>query len=449
MKKNPKLLSAGFSILTFAAAFFMVTIPALAASFADVPENSEHYAAIEYLKAKGVVSGYPDGTFQPEKNINRAETLKILLLGTGTTLESTQSIVFPDVQTSDWFYTYVRKAFELKIVEGYPDGNFKPENTINLAESLKVILLSFKAELPAAVNADPYPDVAKDIWYASYAQYSKDKVIVEPLDEGSLHGERQMTRAEFAEIVYRLMYIRENSLSAFPLSTNWPVFEHPTDHYSVKYPFSWIKIQAGNHMIFWKQDQGNGQTSFARIFPNSATVYMVVDPNQTGLGLEAYMAKLQYDASAVIQKDTINTYPFASVVIFASGLQDFYLQLPNKTILIVYTQMGNGPLRPLMDQQIRFIIGTVRYIENAGGSVTGTSGSADFLSEVRKNLLVAGKGKSFLDQMEDALVIETDTIGIGTGPVDYYFSAVYNVTIKYERDSDTMLAMKDGRTTAF
>lgn len=449
MKKTLKCLKTGAFNLAVAAGLMMNVIPAMAASFADVPENSEHYAAIEYLKAKGVVSGYPDGTFQPEKNINRAETLKILLLGTGTTLESTQNIVFPDVQAGDWFYTYVRKAFELKIVEGYPDGNFKPENTINLAESLKVILLSFKAELPSAISTDPYPDVAKDIWYAPYAQYSKDKVIIEPRDDGYLHGERQMTRAEFAEIVYRLMYIRENSLSSFPLSTNWPVFEHPTDHYSVKYPFSWIKIQAGNHMIFWKQDQGNGQTSFARIFPNSATVYMVVDPNKDGLGLEAYMAKLQYDASAVIQKDTINTYPFASVVILASGLQDFYLQLPNKTILIVYTQMGNGPLRPLMDQQIRFIIGTIRYIENAGGSVTGTSGSADFLSEVRKNLLVAGKGKSFLDQMEDALVIETDTIGIGTGPVDYYFSALYNVTIKYERDSDTMLAMKDGRTTAF
>lgn len=422
---------------------------ASAGSFADVPENSEHYAAIEYLKAKGVISGYPDGTFQPEKNINRAETLKILLLGTGTSLESAQIIVFPDVKASDWFYAYVRKAYELKIVEGYPDGNFKPDSTINLAESLKVILLSFAAELPSTVNADPYPDVAKDVWYAPYAQYSKEKVIVEPQDDGYLHGERQMTRAEFAEIVYRLMYIRENKLNSFPLSTNWPLFEHPTDHYSVKYPFSWLKIQAGNHMIFWKQDKENGQTSFARIFPNSATVYMVVDPNEPGLTLEAYMAKLQYDASAVVQKDTLNTYPFASVVIAASGLQDFYLELPNKTILIVYTQMGNGILRPLMDQQIRFIMGTIRYIENPGGSATGTSESADFLSEVRKNLLVQGKGKSFLDQMEDALVIETDTIGIGTGPVDYYFSAFYNVTIKYERDSDTLLAMKDGRTTAF
>lgn len=420
---------------------------ASAGTFADVPDNSEHAASVEYLKSKGVISGYPDGTFQPDKKINRAEALKILLLGTATPLETSQIIVFPDVQPGDWFYQYVRKAFELRIVEGYPDGNFKPENTINLAESLKVILLSFQAKLPDAVSQDPYPDVAKDVWYATYAQYSRDKVIVEPEDDGKLHGERQMTRAEFAEIVYRLMYMREKGIDQFPLSTNWPQFIHPTDHYSVKYPFSWLKIQAGSHMIFWKQDVGNGQTSFARIFPNSSTVYMVVDENKDHLTLDAYLAKLQYDASATIQKNTLNGYPYASIAIPANGLQDFYMELPNKTILIIYTQIGNGLLRTYLDDEIRFIVGTVRYNEN-NPSTTG-SPATDFLSEVRKNLLVEGKGKAFLDQMKDAVLIETDTIGIGTGPVDYYFSAIYNVTLKYERGSDTLLAMKDGKTTAF
>ena len=420
---------------------------ASAGSFADVPDNSEHSASVEYLKSKGVISGYPDGTFQPDRKINRAEALKILLLGTATPLETAQLIVFPDVKSGDWFYQYVRKAFELRIVEGYPDGNFKPENTINLAESLKVILLSFQAKLPDAVDKDPYPDVAKDVWYGLYARYSKDKVIVEPEDDGKLHGERQMTRAEFAEIVYRLMYMREKGIDQFPLSTNWPQFIHPTDHYSVKYPFSWLKIQAGNHMIFWKQDVGNGQTSFARIFPNSSTVYMVVDENKDHLTLDAYLAKLQYDSSATIQKSTLNGYPYASIAIPTNGLQDFYMELPNKTFLIVYTQIGNGLLRPHLDEEIRFIMGTIRYNENNPSSTGSTS--ADFLSELRKNLLVQGKGKVFLDQMKDSVLIETDTIGIGTGPVDYYFSAIYNVTLKYERDSDTLLAMKDGKTTAF
>ncbi len=453
MKNSLRFLTVAMAVLGFALTVSTAVKTASAASFSDVPENSEHYAAVEYLKAKSVISGYPDGTFQPDRDINRAEALKILLLGTATPLDSTQAIAFPDVQTTDWFYQYVRKAYELKIAEGYADGTFKPDSTINLAESLKVILLSFKATIPASVTTDPYPDVAASDWYSTYAQYSKDKSVVEPQDDGKLHGERQMTRAEFAEIVYRLMFIQENKLNSFPLSTNWPTFVHPTDHYSVKYPFSWLKIDAGSHEIFWKQDMDNSQVSFARIFPNSATVYIVVDQNKDALSLDDYLAKLQYDASAAVQKDTLNGYPYASIAIAANGLEDFYFYLPNKTVLIVYTQMGNGLLRPELQQELQFIVGTVSYNETNPPSSTpaSTSGNptGDFLSQVRQNLLVQGKGKAFLNQMTDAVVINTDTIGIGTGPIDYYFSASYNVTLKYERNSDTLLAMKDGKTTAF
>ena len=196
------LFSSEGAMIAVAATTAPVSTPA---SFADVPENSPHFAAVEYLKAKGVINGYPDGTFQPDRAINRAESLKVLLLGTATSLDSSQKISFTDVSSNDWFYFYVRRAFELKIVEGYPDGKFKPENTINLAESLKVILLSFKADVAKSADADPYPDVAKSAWYSAYAQYAKDKVVIEPQDDGKLHGEKQMTRADFAEIVYRLI----------------------------------------------------------------------------------------------------------------------------------------------------------------------------------------------------------------------------------------------------
>ena len=190
----------------------------------------------------------------------------------------------------------------------------------------------------------------------------------------------------------------------------------------------------------------NGQVSFATIFPNSATVYMVLDANTARLALNDYLVNLNYDAAAVVGRDTLNGYPLASVAIAATGHKDFYVELPNKTILIIYTQVGGGPLKPELDAEIKYMLGTIRYNEtnpSANGAV------ADFLSEVRKNLLIQGKGKTILGQLKDGVVILTDTIGIGTGPIDYYFSAIYNVTLKYERGSDTLLAMKDGKTTAF
>lgn len=438
-----------FSCIAFVAAFFLISTSrpslALAASFPDVPENSEHYAAVEYLKVKGIISGYPDGTFQPDRNINRAETVKILLTATGTKLDSTQVINFPDVHESDWFFPYIRKAYELKIIEGYADGKFKPENNINLAESLKVILLSFQLQIPGSLTADPYLDVDKGTWYAPYAQYSKDKNTIMAQDDGELHAERLMSRAEFAEIIYRLMYIKEKNLDTFPLSTNWPTFTHPTNHYLVAYPFDWLKISAGEQIVFWKQDIENNQVSFARIYPNSATVIIAVDKNSDKLTLDQYLGKLQYDTSAIQQKSTLNSYPYASVALPSNGLEDFYFELPNHTILIAYTQIGIGALKPQLVEEVRYIIGSIRYSEQS----SAISDQQAFLSEINKNLLVQGKGKSILGQIPDAQIIETDTIGIGTGPIDYYYSVIYDVTIKYERNSDTLIALKNGKTTAF
>ena len=73
----------------------------------------------------------------------------------------------------------------------------------------------------------------------------------------------------------------------------------------------------------------------------------------------------------------------------------------------------------------------------------------EFLSKVRKNLLVADKGQETLDLFTGLELIETDTIGIGTGPVDYYYSPEYDLTLKYERNSNIILDLQETKTTAF
>lgn len=422
-------------------------LPALASarSFPDVVENSEHYAAAEYLKAKNVVNGYADGTAQLDRTVSRAEGLKIILLAAGVPVKDPQKVIFSDVPLNAWFYPYVATAFDLKMASGYQDLTFKPENQVRLDESLKLIFLGFNVNLPLEAPAtDPAKDVEKTVWSAPYALYAKNKQYVQLQNDGKFHPEHLMTRGEFMELVYRLMYVQEKQLASFPLSLNWPTFTHPTDHYSVKYPFDWLKIDAGAQTVFWLQDKTNGQVSFARIFPNSATVITALDHNTSGLNLDGYLAKLQYDSSALIQKDTLNNYPYASVALPAQGLRDFYFELPNNTILVVYTQVGTGTLQSQLDEMVRYIIGSVRYSE-----ATLQKNPEDFLSEIRKNILVKGKGQLYIDMMGDAKNIETDTIGIGTGPIDYYYSQKYDITVKFERSSDTLLGLKSGKTSAF
>ena len=74
---------------------------------------------------------------------------------------------------------------------------------------------------------------------------------------------------------------------------------------------------------------------------------------------------------------------------------------------------------------------------------------SDLLSEILENILVENTGEDTLDLLPDSTIIETDTIGVGTGPVDYYYSESLDYTFKYERASDVILDYREGETTAF
>ena len=91
-----------------------------------------------------IVEGYPDGTFKPDSPINRAEALKILLETTKleTFEDDFELPTFPDVGTGSWFAPYVDLALSYQIVEGYRDGTFKPDRPITRAEAAKIVYLT-------------------------------------------------------------------------------------------------------------------------------------------------------------------------------------------------------------------------------------------------------------------------------------------------------------------
>lgn len=425
-------------------------ITVISSSFSDVGDDYLNYGAIEYLYDKGVISGYPDGSFKPDQTINRAEALKMVMLATDKAGDTEQEIDFPDVSKEDWFYEYVTKAVETELVEGYEDGTFKPANNINVAESIKIILLAFDQKIGNPPTQNPYPDVETSNWYATYALYAKNKQFIESGDDGLLHAEEDITRGEFAEIIYRLLYVDENDLEKFPLSTDWPAYTDSVNDYSVKYPLDWKIIKAGDQLILWKRDNINEQLSWARVLPYSATVVMAVEKNEAEYTLKEYVNLLEYNESATKNEQELNGYPFISVSLMDSGINDYYFEMPDGSILAAFTQVGGGANQPLLLEKIRYIVGSIRHYE--GSETSNSSLDLDresFLEEVRKLALEPDEGQNVLDMFDDEILIDTDTIGIGTGPVDYYYSEKYDVTLKLERNSDTILAINDGNTTAF
>lgn len=181
------------------------TALALEAPFTDVSEGNSHFVSISYLKSHGFIAGYDDGTFKPDQDINRVEALKMLMQAIkGPQTHNAEPMNFEDVNTNDWFYDSVLLAWENYLVKGYPDGLFHPEKNINLAESLKIVLSQEGKTIPQTVEKKPYNDVPVNEWYAGYAAVSKDRTLfLESRTGGNLNAGEIMDRGWFAELLYR------------------------------------------------------------------------------------------------------------------------------------------------------------------------------------------------------------------------------------------------------
>ncbi|MCX6579251.1 MAG: S-layer homology domain-containing protein [Candidatus Aminicenantes bacterium] len=119
-------------------------------NFSDAPPNHKYYKEIMMARDMGIISGY-EGTnnFGPDNYINRAEAAKIIVkVKNLNPYPGTTSSVFSDVGIGDWYYPFVMTLYYEKIVAGYPDGSFKPSNNLNKAEAAKLIsgILGFEEE---------------------------------------------------------------------------------------------------------------------------------------------------------------------------------------------------------------------------------------------------------------------------------------------------------------
>lgn len=114
---------------------------AFAASPSDVA-GTEYEAAVNKLISLGIVDGYPDGTFKPNNPITRAEMAKLVIVALG--LEgvaefATNLSVFSDMD-NNWAKKFVNVAESKGIIKGFPDGTFGPSKEITYAEAITFLV---------------------------------------------------------------------------------------------------------------------------------------------------------------------------------------------------------------------------------------------------------------------------------------------------------------------
>lgn len=171
------------------------------ALFSDINESNKNYEAINYLQENGILNGYLDGSFKPDNSVNRAEFLKIIIEGSNIETNVAENTPFKDVNHLTWYAPYIKKAYSEDWINGYADGSFKPEQTINKAEALKILGKAQNWQLPSLVSSKPFNDIPINEWYSPYIDYAKNKGLLE--EKPLFFPAMLMSRASISEIIYR------------------------------------------------------------------------------------------------------------------------------------------------------------------------------------------------------------------------------------------------------
>jgi uncharacterized protein YjdB len=195
-------------LTAFVLAFMMTFTSFGTMAFAETENGSDitgHWAeaSIQKWVEAGVVNGYKDGTFKPDKGITRAEFIKITngLFG----FKELENTGFSDVPAGAWYAGEVKKAVYEGFVSGYEDGNFKPNNGISRQEAAKIIdtILDMDGTDDTAFNS--YGDKA-DVpsWSRNALTYMVKKGYLSGYPDKTLRPASGITRAETVSMLDRV-----------------------------------------------------------------------------------------------------------------------------------------------------------------------------------------------------------------------------------------------------
>jgi arabinogalactan oligomer/maltooligosaccharide transport system substrate-binding protein len=196
-----------------------------AASFSDV-EITSYWATkeISMLSDQGIIAGFPDGTFLPEDGVTRAQFAKIIGLALGYQPNASAAATFPDVPADNWAFGYVATAAEKGLIKGFPDGTFGPSQPVTIAQVLTIIS---RAKAYPAGSGTAFSDVAKDYWaYGDIMASFTNKIVRMPdpfiVFADKLNPEAGASRAQASVCVARMMDGTLGTYSPIPVTiTFW------------------------------------------------------------------------------------------------------------------------------------------------------------------------------------------------------------------------------------
>lgn len=173
--------------------------------------------AVEEVKAISYIKGYPDGTFKPQANVTRAEAAQMFatLLNGGTNFGTSGATKFSDA-SDDWYSKAVNYVVGKGLISGYPNGTFKPNDSITRAEFAQMISGYIKNE---KAGSSDFQDV-KDHWAKDAIDKLYGNKNVTGYPDGSFKPNAKITRAEAVTILNSVFNRNTNKNSLNNVNTS-------------------------------------------------------------------------------------------------------------------------------------------------------------------------------------------------------------------------------------
>lgn len=178
--------------------------------FADTAMDYWAMEPIALNSVLGLLKGYPDKTFKPEKAITRGELTALLVRTLDLSIEARyfdKVVKFNDVGSNHWAANYISIGASLGLVQGYPDGTFKANKVLNRAEGITVI--ARYAKLQEKEGTADFPDLDPTFWANKFIGPAREAGLLNYLEGKTFEATRVFTRAEASEVLYRTTQIQK------------------------------------------------------------------------------------------------------------------------------------------------------------------------------------------------------------------------------------------------
>ncbi|MFR3239278.1 MAG: S-layer homology domain-containing protein, partial [Acutalibacter sp.] len=172
-------------------------------SFSDVNPGDWFYDNVMDAAQNGYVSGMGDGTFNPTGATTRAQFAAMIANAMGYEADPDVESMFPDVADNYWGKAAINFCYENGIITGYEDGTFQPEKTITRQEAAAILNNAFELAEKYGISTELFPDNgAIADWAADHVYAAKAAGLMKgDAGTGNFRPTSTITRAEAASIM--------------------------------------------------------------------------------------------------------------------------------------------------------------------------------------------------------------------------------------------------------